>query len=316
MTPLSASGVVARLRPVERQAGVDLANDWIGIALRLSAGPRVPHYRPSIEAAESRQLRGERGVVSPRVERRLGVTARVPGCSARITSQRRGWRDSPTSPVGRFHVGVSSGATKVRRRPAWWFRGSRDNRGRLPAVHRWWIQNQICCSGRVDATTLRRGTEPPNVFADRLVNERRHRATSSTLAKRKCRSASSRLTALRARRGLVDLRLSAVAHPMFNKVLPNELANDLRWREVLQRTEVFKRLLLVRVDENRQTCRLLFHQSGSAEAGNGNWLNIKLQWHMLSRLLKHNAPRTSSPDNSHNAASQLKRGAAKHQTRR
>ena len=89
-----------------------------------------------------------------------------------------------------------------------------------------------------------------------------------------------------ARRSFIDLWLGAVAHTMLDEIPPNELANDLRRREVLQRAEILKRFLLVRIDKNGQTCCFLFHQIGSAEARNGNKLNIRLQLRTLSRIVR------------------------------
>lgn len=46
---------------------------------------------------------------------------------------------------------------------------------------------------------------------------------------------------------------------MFGEVVTDHLADDLRRRQVLSGAKLFERLLLVRIDEERQAGGLCFH---------------------------------------------------------
>lgn len=50
-----------------------------------------------------------------------------------------------------------------------------------------------------------------------------------------------------------------IRHAMLRQILANELAHDLRWSEILFRTQRFECFLFGRVDQNGQSCGFRFH---------------------------------------------------------
>lgn len=46
---------------------------------------------------------------------------------------------------------------------------------------------------------------------------------------------------------------------MLNHVLPDQLAHDLRGRDVLRGTNLFKQLFFSWIDQDRQSCCAVFH---------------------------------------------------------